>query len=641
MVSRIGRISLLGLVALALVPAVPANNIYNSNPDSFFDSGFELFYAGPQWLLNALPGSVSDRVAHARVARVPFDRDGDRVESLYRYSNDVGTLANPFNVGLFNNVVLFATASGWPKTSTPKIADIATTYTYNRTAGNTSGTADQWSAGTNWSAVPVGAVDTTLTFGTGPLAAGTTVFTNNDIAGNFQLNILNFTYAGPSSGAQPTVTISGNPLEFVSNGATAPTVSIAATGTVKPLLTITNNVVLTNNLTVTATSDGIFSGIISGGGSLTKLGGGSLTLSIANTFSGGTFFGNASGTAAGTLALGVSSTGAPGAVTSGPVGTGTFTLRGTGASSTVRSTDATARTINNTIAFAGSNVDIHYGSSTTGDLTFGGTVSLGAAPRTFTVDNANTTFSGIISGASGGVTKAGAGTLILSGANTYGGATAVNAGTLLATGGTVGSVTASATGTGNVTVGGTGTILAGGSTTGTTGTILGSVDYTGSTNAHLSPGTTGDGTTTTAILHTGALTLASSSIFNVNLNTTTAGSGFDQLIASSAINLNSATLTLALGGTFNIGDKFFIMENSSASANGISLFSNGATVTSGTYSFAINYADIANGDAIANDISLTVTAVPEPSTWIGAALALGAIGWTQRKKLRGLLAQRA
>jgi hypothetical protein len=34
-------------------------------------------------------------------------------------------------------------------------------------------------------------------------------------------------------------------------------------------------------------------------------------------------------------------------------------------------------------------------------------------------------------------------------------------------------------------------------------------------------------------------------------------------------------------------------------------------------------------------------AIPEPSTWIGAALALGAIGFTQRKKLRGLLAQRA
>jgi hypothetical protein len=38
---------------------------------------------------------------------------------------------------------------------------------------------------------------------------------------------------------------------------------------------------------------------------------------------------------------------------------------------------------------------------------------------------------------------------------------------------------------------------------------------------------------------------------------------------------------------------------------------------------------------------IPLAAVPEPSTWIGAALALAAIGFTQRKKLRGLVASRA
>src|SRR5205085_4464090 len=119
-------------------------------------------------------------------------------------------------------------------------------------------------------------------------------------------NILNFTYTGPGSSTQPTVTISGNPLEFVSNSGTLPTMSIAAGGTVKPLLTISNNLVLTNNLTITATSDGILSGIISGGGSLTKKSGGTLTLSGANTYSGGTFWGSNTGTAAvgGIISLG-------------------------------------------------------------------------------------------------------------------------------------------------------------------------------------------------------------------------------------------------------------------------------------------------------------------------------------------------
>jgi len=33
--------------------------------------------------------------------------------------------------------------------------------------------------------------------------------------------------------------------------------------------------------------------------------------------------------------------------------------------------------------------------------------------------------------------------------------------------------------------------------------------------------------------------------------------------------------------------------------------------------------------------------VPEPSTWIGGALALGAIGYTQRRRIRALIASRA
>ena len=37
-----------------------------------------------------------------------------------------------------------------------------------------------------------------------------------------------------------------------------------------------------------------------------------------------------------------------------------------------------------------------------------------------------------------------------------------------------------------------------------------------------------------------------------------------------------------------------------------------------------------------NDIILTVTAapVPEPSTWIGGALAIAGLGFTQRRRLR-------
>src|SRR5205085_2883043 len=74
-----------------------------------------------------------------------------------------------------------------------------------------------------------------------------------------------------------------------------------------------------------------------------------------------------------------------------------------------------------------------------------------------------TTFSGGIIGTAG-ITKTGAGTLILSAAGTYTGNTTVNAGTFLVT-----NTTGSATGTGNATVNGSGTLLGG------TGTITGTV----------------------------------------------------------------------------------------------------------------------------------------------------------------------
>jgi autotransporter-associated beta strand protein len=244
-------------------------------------------------------------------------------------------------------------------------------------------------------------------------------------------------------------------------------------------------------------------------------------------------------------------------------------------------------------------------------------------------------FSGVISG-SGSVTINPSGTVSpgavkLAGNNTYTGDTSISAGTLLVTGGVVGSTTNSATGTGNVTVTGTGTTLAGGSTDGATGSILGTVNI--GSNSKLSPGTSGNGATTTAILNTGALTLSSGSTFSLNLNNTAAGSGYDQVISSGAITLSGSTLAVTVGGSLQLNDMFFILENSSLSLNPPGTFTNGATVTSGGYTFAIDYADTGDG-TLGNDISLEVIAVPEPSTWIVGALALLAVGYTQRRKLR-------
>jgi autotransporter-associated beta strand protein len=81
-------------------------------------------------------------------------------------------------------------------------------------------------------------------------------------------------------------------------------------------------------------------------------------------------------------------------------------------------------------------------------------VTLGAATLTTGSDNTSTTFSGTISG-TGGLTKIGAGTFVLTGTNTYSGATAVNGGRLTVNGAIPNSTL---TVDGGATLGGTGTV---------------------------------------------------------------------------------------------------------------------------------------------------------------------------------------
>jgi autotransporter-associated beta strand protein len=133
----------------------------------------------------------------------------------------------------------------------------AATFTRNNTVG-----ADTWALGPNWSAVPLSASDTTLTFGAGSLAASAAITSDNDIAGNFLLNKLNVTYAGPGSGTQPTLTISGNPLEFVADGATNPELLFNGSGTVRPWTTISNTLRIAGDLTFTANSRAQLTGAV-------------------------------------------------------------------------------------------------------------------------------------------------------------------------------------------------------------------------------------------------------------------------------------------------------------------------------------------------------------------------------------------
>ncbi len=142
-----------------------------------------------------------------------------------------------------------------------------------------------------------------------------------------------------------------------------------------------------------------FSGLITGAGSLIvtdTAGGGTLTLSGANTYSGGTIVSGTVNVAAGAANV---------------FGSGAIVLN-----SGAGHADLNLAAFNQTIG------------SLTGDAN--STLQLGAAQLTTGSDNSNTAFAGVISGAAGSLVKTGGGVWTLTRANTFGGGTTVNAGTL-------------------------------------------------------------------------------------------------------------------------------------------------------------------------------------------------------------------
>lgn len=154
-----------------------------------------------------------------------------------------------------------------------------------------------------------------------------------------------------------------------------------------------------------------------------------IIISGAKTHSGGSTLGTMSST--GTIVLNSGSSGAANAPTSGVFGTGTLTLAGT----RVRAGITADITVHNPISFTGSPTFTTAASEKS--LIFTGSADLNGAARTLTVESGSTVagkfveFQGVISGANG-IVKAGAGTLKLSGLNTYAGNTQINTGTLLA-----------------------------------------------------------------------------------------------------------------------------------------------------------------------------------------------------------------
>jgi autotransporter-associated beta strand protein len=242
---------------------------------------------------------------------------------------------------------------------------------------------------------------------------------------------------------------------------------------------------------------------------LAKTGTGTLTLSSANTYSGGTII------STGTLQLGIANA-IPS--TSDVTDTGTLDLAG----------------LNDTIgALAGA----------------GKVTSSAAGTVTLTVGTTgnNGNFSGIIQNGSATVrlTKSGTGTETISGlANSYTGATTVSAGTLEIDGAIVS----------NVTVSGIGTLDG----SGTTGTVT-------ATAGTLAPGKP------LGTLHTGSLNLQAGSAYSAAIGGNTTGKYGQDSIASGTVTLDTTGAGVKLNlikASYSpqVGDTYIILSNSGGSA---------------------------------------------------------------------------
>ncbi|MGE3517663.1 MAG: choice-of-anchor D domain-containing protein [Vicinamibacterales bacterium] len=303
------------------------------------------------------------------------------------------------------------------------------------------------------------------------------------------------------------------------------------------------------DITIIATSGStaVLAGVISGSGALVKQGTVQVNLSGANTYTGATTI------TAGTLALG--------AADSVPSGS--------------------AVTVTSTFDLAGFSDEI-------GSLAGGGTVTssvAGAVTLTAGGDNTSTTFTGVIQDGSGTVslTKAGTGELLLSGANTYTGTTTVSAGVLRVN---------SSQPTSAVSLNG-GSLRGAGS--------VGAVTSTASSGT-VAPGSSAN----TATLGSGAIDWSTGApTFSVRLDGANAGTEYDQLAVTGTVNLTGAALSVALGYAPTTGSSYRILDNDAADAitGTFAGLAEGATFTSGGYTFQISYVGGTGNDVVLTNLA--------------------------------------